>query len=87
MALLVIRQYEGKSYRMFSEWLVEAIARRWMNIENAGPFLATIGGGFFVGILIGYALKKIVKIVAIVGGLFFAGLAYLQYQHIANINW
>src|SRR5437868_14742431 len=22
--LLVIRQYEGKSYRMFSEWLVEA---------------------------------------------------------------
>ena len=24
MVLLVIRQYEGKSYRMFSEWLVEA---------------------------------------------------------------
>ena len=24
MILLVIRQYEGKSYRMFSEWLVEA---------------------------------------------------------------
>ena len=22
--LVVIRQYEGKSYRMFSEWLVEA---------------------------------------------------------------
>ena len=24
MVLLVIRQFEGKSYRMFSEWLVEA---------------------------------------------------------------
>jgi uncharacterized membrane protein (Fun14 family) len=43
-----------------------------MSIENAGPFVATIGGGFLVGILIGYSLKKMVKIVAIVGGLFFA---------------
>jgi uncharacterized membrane protein (Fun14 family) len=51
------------------------------------PMLSTIGGGFFVGILIGYALKKVVKIVAIVVGLFFAGLTYLQYQHIVNINW
>ncbi len=51
------------------------------------PILSTIGGGFFVGILIGYALKKVVKIVAIVVGLFFAGLAYLQYQQIVNIDW
>ena len=48
---------------------------------------ATIGGGFFAGILIGYALKRVVKILAIVVGLFFAGLAYLQYQQIVNINW
>lgn len=39
-----------------------------MNIENISSFGATIGGGFFVGILIGYALKKVVKIVAIVVG-------------------
>ena len=58
-----------------------------MSIENAGPFVTTIGAGFFVGVLIGYALKKVVKIVAIVVGLFFAGLAHLQYQHIVNINW
>jgi uncharacterized membrane protein (Fun14 family) len=51
------------------------------------PILSTIGGGFFAGILIGYALKKVVKIAAIVVGLFFAGLAYLQYQHIVNVNW
>jgi uncharacterized membrane protein (Fun14 family) len=49
--------------------------------------VAAVGGGFFVGILIGYALKKVVKILAIVVGLFFAGIAYLQYQQILNINW
>ena len=47
----------------------------------------TIGGGFFAGLLIGYALKKVVKVVALVVGLFLAGLAYLQYQQILNINW
>ncbi|MDQ6864979.1 MAG: FUN14 domain-containing protein [Thermoproteota archaeon] len=58
-----------------------------MNIENISSFGATIGGGFFAGILIGYALKKVVKVVAIIVGLFFAGLAYLQYQQIVAINW
>jgi uncharacterized membrane protein (Fun14 family) len=57
-------------------------------IESFGPAAATMGGGFFSGILIGYALKKIIKMVAIIVGLFLAGLAYLQYHHqIANINW
>jgi uncharacterized membrane protein (Fun14 family) len=56
-------------------------------IESFGPIAATIGGGFFVGFLIGYALKKVIKIVAVIVGLFLAGFAYLQYNHIANINW
>jgi uncharacterized membrane protein (Fun14 family) len=56
-------------------------------VESFFPAAATMGGGFFVGILIGYALKKIIKIAAIVVGLFLAGLAYLQYHQIANINW
>jgi uncharacterized membrane protein (Fun14 family) len=58
-----------------------------MNIESFGPIAATLGGGFFVGVLIGYALKKVIKIVAVIAGLFLAGLAYLHYQQIANINW
>lgn len=49
-------------------------------------FAATIGGGFVAGILIGYALKKVVKLAAVVVGLFFTGIAYLQYQQILNIN-
>jgi uncharacterized membrane protein (Fun14 family) len=56
-------------------------------IESFGPTAATLGGGFFVGILIGYALKKVIKMVAVIVGLFLAGLAYLQYHQIANINW
>jgi len=55
--------------------------------ENLTSIGVTIGGGFFAGILIEYALKKEVKVVAIVVGLFFAGLAYLQYQQIVGINW
>jgi uncharacterized membrane protein (Fun14 family) len=56
-------------------------------VESLGPTAATVGGGFFVGILIGYALKKVIKLVAVIVGLFLAGLAYLQYHQIANINW
>jgi uncharacterized membrane protein (Fun14 family) len=41
-------------------------------IESLGPAAATLGVGFLVGILIGYALKKVVKIVAIIDGLFLA---------------
>jgi uncharacterized membrane protein (Fun14 family) len=61
--------------------------RRLMNAENISSVGATIGGGFLAGILIGYALKKVVKLIAIVLGLYFAGLTYLQYQQILNINW
>ena len=56
-------------------------------IESFVPAAATMGGGFFVGVLIGYAIKKVIKIVAVIVGLFLAGLAYLQYYQIANINW
>jgi uncharacterized membrane protein (Fun14 family) len=58
-----------------------------MSIESLGTAAATLGGGFFVGVLIGYALKKVIKIVAVIVGLFLAGLAYLKYHQIANINW
>jgi uncharacterized membrane protein (Fun14 family) len=58
-----------------------------MSIESLGPVAATMGGSFFVGVLIGYALKKVIKLVAVIVGLFLAGLAYLQYHQIAKINW
>src|SRR5712692_9161536 len=47
----------------------------------------TIGGGFFGGILVGYAMKKVIKIAAVVVGLFLVSLAYLQHLQIIAINW
>jgi uncharacterized membrane protein (Fun14 family) len=51
------------------------------------PISAIVGGGFFGGLLLGYAIKKVVKIIAVIVGLFIAGLAYLQYQQIAAFDW
>jgi uncharacterized membrane protein (Fun14 family) len=48
---------------------------------------AIIGGGFIGGLLLGYALKRVVKLIAVVIGLFIGGLAYLQYQQIAYFDW
>ena len=31
-------------------------------------------------------MKKVIKIVAVIVGLFLAGLAYLQYHQMANVN-
>lgn len=59
--------------------------RKVVNLDE--NMAVTIGGGFFGGILIGYALKKIIKIVAIIAGFFIAALTYLQYQQIASLNW
>jgi uncharacterized membrane protein (Fun14 family) len=54
---------------------------------DSSPLAATIGGGFLGGILLGYALKKVIRIAAIIVGLIIAELAILQYQQIASINW
>jgi uncharacterized membrane protein (Fun14 family) len=51
------------------------------------PLVSTIGFGGIVGFLIGFALKRIMKILAVIAGVFFAALLYLESQHIVNINW
>ena len=48
---------------------------------------ATVGGGFFGGLLFGYAIKKVIKLIAVIAGLFIAGLAYLQYRQMASFDW
>ena len=58
-----------------------------LTYDSFSSIAATIAGGFFVGVLVGYALKKVIKLLSIVVGLFLAGLAYLQYQQVASINW
>jgi uncharacterized membrane protein (Fun14 family) len=58
-----------------------------MNMDMLTSVSGTIGGGFFGGLLLGYALKKVVKLIAVIVGLFIAGLVYLQYQQIASFDW
>jgi uncharacterized membrane protein (Fun14 family) len=58
-----------------------------LSTELFVPISATVGGGFFGGLLLGYAIKKVVKLMAVISGLFIAGLAYLQYQQIAFFDW
>lgn len=86
--------YNSKSYIFYTcvyrydrnqNRLSEGRNAHYMSLDYSA--VTTIGGGFFAGILIGWALKKVIKLVAIMAGLFLAGLAYLQYQQIALINW
>lgn len=56
-------------------------------VTDLMPFAGTIGGGFFFGLLAGYAIKKVVKVAAVIVGLFIAALAYLEYQRIIDVNW
>ena len=57
------------------------------HVTDLMPFAGTIGGGFFIGLVAGYAIKKIIKIVAVIVGLFIAALAYMEYQRIIDVNW
>jgi uncharacterized membrane protein (Fun14 family) len=66
---------------------VPEMVRSSMITDAFTSISATIEGGFFGGVLLGYALKKVVKLIAIIVGLLIAGLAYLQYQQIASFDW
>ena len=46
-----------------------------MSIEN---ILFSAGRGFLFGAVAGYAIKKVMKIAAVVMGLFVVGLSYLS---------
>jgi uncharacterized membrane protein (Fun14 family) len=59
-----------------------------MSIEsNILPLASTIGFGSIVGFLVGFTIKRIMKILAVIAGVFFAALLYLESQHIVNVNW
>jgi uncharacterized membrane protein (Fun14 family) len=51
------------------------------------PLVSTVGFGGVAGFLVGFALKRIMKILAVIAGVFFAALLYLESQHIVNVNW
>ena len=50
-------------------------------------FLFSAGGGFLFGTVAGYAIKKVMKLAAIIIGLFVAGLTYLSYRGWVDVKW
>ena len=55
-----------------------------MPIEN---LVFSAGGGFLSGVAVGYALKKVMKIAAVVVGLYVTTLAYLSYKGLIDVKW
>ena len=53
-------------------------------IEN---YLFSAGAGFGIGFLVGKAIKWTIKIAAIIVGLFFAALAFLNWKGLVAVNW
>ncbi len=49
-----------------------------MITTDIAPFAGTVGGGFFIGFIAGFAIKKVIRL---------AALAYLEYQRNINVDW
>ncbi|RPI80555.1 MAG: hypothetical protein EHM34_09930, partial [Nitrosopumilales archaeon] len=57
-----------------------------MNAENLIPSITSMGGCFFIGVMLGYFVKKIIKVFMFVIGGILGLLLYLQQQQIILIN-
>jgi uncharacterized membrane protein (Fun14 family) len=57
-----------------------------MNTESLIHTITSMGGGLFIGVMLGYFIKKIIKILMFVAGGIVGLLLYLQQQQIYSIN-
>ncbi len=51
------------------------------------PLAFQVGVGGVAGFIVGYALKKLARLVAVIAGIFFVVLLYLSYVGIISINY
>jgi len=69
----------------------QMIADGGLNLEQIQTLIPSalfpLAGGGFLGFIIDYALKKIVKLALIVLGLITLLLGYLEYQKWISVNW
>jgi uncharacterized membrane protein (Fun14 family) len=49
--------------------------------------LTSVSSGGIAGFLIGYAIKKGIKIIISIAGLLLGGLAYLNYKGLVSVDW
>src|SRR5512132_4028083 len=57
-----------------------------MNFDSLIPVTTSVGGGFFIGLVLGYFVKKIVKILLFIAGGIVGLLLYLQQQQLISVN-
>jgi uncharacterized membrane protein (Fun14 family) len=57
-----------------------------VNPESLIPTVTMMGGGFIIGIILGYFLKKIIKILMFIAGGIVALLLYLQQQQVISVD-
>lgn len=55
--------------------------------EVLSPVLYQLGAGGILGFIVGYAVKKVLKILAVIAGLFALVLIYLGYADIISVNY
>jgi len=57
-----------------------------MSFETLIPIATSIGGAFFIGVLLGYFAKKVIKILMFVAGGIVGLLLFLQQQQIISVD-
>jgi uncharacterized membrane protein (Fun14 family) len=69
---------------MAIKYTMKRVVASELQIEE---FVFSAGGGFLFGAAAGIAIKKVMKIAAVVVGLFVAALAYLSYKGLIDVKW
>jgi uncharacterized membrane protein (Fun14 family) len=57
------------------------------NMNYLSTALFTGGGSFFIGMVIGYAIEKVVRVLPVILGILFAIMAYFDYSNSITVNW
>ncbi len=55
--------------------------------ELLTPIAYQLGAGGILGLVVGYAIKKVAKLLMVLAGIFVIILMYLGYQGIINVNY
>jgi len=58
-----------------------------MSLETLTPLATQLGTGGIIGFVVGYALKKLFKLIIVLIGIFFVILQYLAYEDFIVINY
>lgn len=58
-----------------------------MNLESFGMFGLSFGGLTAIGVVAGFAAKKVAKLIAILAGIEFGLFALLEHQGIITVDW